>query len=250
MIISNTISERALFHNVIKITAMNESLGQRIKRLRKNLKMSQAALATACGWSSQSRVGNYEVGTREPSLGDIEAMAKALGVEYADLVVGGGSGGSYKLGETQCAYSVDSNVAPAHQPARKPRIYPLISWVEAGEITEAPGKIGEAHKWIESTENAGQDAYWLTVSGHSMTTSTNPSFPEGSLILVKPDAEIINGKYYVVEMIDTGEKTFKQYVEDAGFRYLRPLNDRYHPIDIDHNCRFLGRVVDTKMTGL
>ena len=83
-----------------------------------------------------------------------------------------------------------------------------------------------------------------------MTSNGNPTFPEGSLILVKPDADIINGKYYVVEMLDTGEKTFKQYVEDAGYRYLRPLNDKYRTIEIDNNCRFLGRVVDTKMTGL
>lgn len=143
-----------------------------------------------------------------------------------------------------------SNVDYARSPYGRQRTYPVISWVEAGEVTEAPSRIGEAHPHIESTENAGLEGYWLTVSGHSMTCNGNPSFPEGSLILVKPDAEIINGKYYVVEMLDSGEKTFKQYVEDAGFRYLRPLNEKYRTIEIDDNCRFIGRVVDTKMTGL
>jgi phage repressor protein C with HTH and peptisase S24 domain/DNA-binding XRE family transcriptional regulator len=63
-------------------------LAERIKRTRKNAKMSQAQLAEACGWKSQSRVGNYEAGTREPSFADIEAMAKALGVDKSDLLIG------------------------------------------------------------------------------------------------------------------------------------------------------------------
>ncbi|WAH56573.1 helix-turn-helix domain-containing protein [Pseudomonas silvicola] len=66
---------------------MNESLGQRIKRLRKAAKMSQAQLAEACGWKSQSRVGNYEAGTREPMLADIAEIAKALGVDESEILL-------------------------------------------------------------------------------------------------------------------------------------------------------------------
>lgn len=67
---------------------MNESLGQRIKRLRKAAGISQAQLADACGWKSQSRVGNYEVGTREPTLADIDAMAAALRIDKSELLIG------------------------------------------------------------------------------------------------------------------------------------------------------------------
>lgn len=66
---------------------MNESLSQRIKRLRKASGMSQSQLAEACGWKSQSRVGNYEAGTREPTLADIASMATALGVEQSELLL-------------------------------------------------------------------------------------------------------------------------------------------------------------------
>lgn len=61
-------------------------LAERIKRARKNAGKSQAQLAEACGWS-QSRVGNYEAGTREPSFADIELMAKALSVEKSELLL-------------------------------------------------------------------------------------------------------------------------------------------------------------------
>lgn len=65
---------------------MKESLAQRLKRLRKASGMSQAALADACGWS-QSRVGNYEAGTREPSLADIAAMAASMKVDQSELLL-------------------------------------------------------------------------------------------------------------------------------------------------------------------
>ena len=143
-----------------------------------------------------------------------------------------------------------SNITSALQPTRKHKEYPLISWVQAGDLTESPSNVGSEHKWFESTENAGDGGYWLRVQGDSMTCLGNPSFPAGSLILVRPEADVINGKYYVVEMLDSGEKTFKQYVEDAGFKYLRPLNPGYRTIEINGNCRVLGRVIDTKMTGL
>lgn len=70
-----------------EITRMNEPLSQRIKRLRKASGLSQAQLAEACGWKSQSRVGNYEAGTREPTLADISAMATALDVDQAELLL-------------------------------------------------------------------------------------------------------------------------------------------------------------------
>lgn len=67
---------------------MNESLAMRIKRYRKAAGLSQADLADACGWKSQSRVGNYEAGTREPTLADIAVIAEALGIQQADLLIG------------------------------------------------------------------------------------------------------------------------------------------------------------------
>ncbi|BAP44425.1 XRE family transcriptional regulator [Pseudomonas sp. 21LCFQ02] len=66
---------------------MNETIGKRIKRLRTAAKMSQAQLAQACGWKSQSRVGNYEADSREPSFADIEAIATALQIDKSQLLL-------------------------------------------------------------------------------------------------------------------------------------------------------------------
>jgi transcriptional regulator with XRE-family HTH domain len=56
-----------------------------LKRLRKAAKLSQEGLALACGWSGQSRVGNYESGFREPELAEIPVIARALGVQVGEL---------------------------------------------------------------------------------------------------------------------------------------------------------------------
>jgi SOS-response transcriptional repressor LexA len=212
-------------------------IGQIIRAARKAKKLSLEELAHRIG-SDSGNLSRLERGIQGTTAEKLKQIMDVLEIRLS----------AYRQYEDSLAEG--TNVSAVHQPLRKSRVYPLVSWVEAGELTESPGTIGETYRMIESTENAGFDAYWLTVSGHSMTSMTNPSFPEGSLILVKPDAEIINGKYYVVEMLDSGDKTFKQYVEDAGYRYLRPLNDKYRTIELNGNFRFIGRVVDAKMSGL
>nr|WP_298117371.1 helix-turn-helix transcriptional regulator [uncultured Pseudomonas sp.] len=85
MIIANTISERAVFHSVIMICGM-KTLGSRIKHFREAEHLSQASLAKACGWASQSRIGNYETDAREPTLSDIVLIAKALNRKAYELL--------------------------------------------------------------------------------------------------------------------------------------------------------------------
>ena len=133
----------------------------------------------------------------------------------------------------------------------RPKLYPLIdsSQLVMGAKSSGIFKLDDTHMYLESTEDAGEHGFWMVVKGDYMACNGNPSFPEGSRILIKPESEPQNGKYYVV-MLESGEYTFKQYVEDAGHKYLRPLNPNYRTIEIDASFHFIGRVVDTKMTGL
>lgn len=59
-------------------------LGDRIKKARKAAGLSQVELASRCGWDSASRVGNYEQGSREPSLADLMLIASFVkSTEYS-----------------------------------------------------------------------------------------------------------------------------------------------------------------------
>lgn len=144
------------------------------------------------------------------------------------------------------------NIIPMHQPHRDAREYPVITWIAAGERTESSAYLpaGIADEWLTSTENAGHNGYWLRVKGQSMTSNSQPSFPEGTPILVRPEGfELVSGKFYIARHRD-GESTFKQYVQDAGIGYLVPLNKDYQTVPIDGAWEIIGRVIDAKITGL
>ncbi|KXU38693.1 hypothetical protein AXE65_12430 [Ventosimonas gracilis] len=213
-----------------------EKLGARIAHYRKSKGLSQAELAKACGWSSQSRVGNYEKNTREPSLDDLKKLADVLGIPLPALI------------EEQD--SAINNVRAVEMQSQRYYRYPLISSVNAGtgnEVWEC-WMPEHAEEWLYSTENAGKRGYWLTVDGHSMTATTSPSFPEGTRILVQSESfSVINGKFYIAQNRD-GETTFKRYQRDSGKDYLMPLNPDFRPIDMDKDgWHIIGRVLDIKL---
>jgi SOS-response transcriptional repressor LexA len=208
-------------------------IGQIIRNARKAKKLSLEELAHQVD-SDSGNLSRLERGLQSTTPEKLKQIMSILGIKLSPQDAG------------------MSNVQMALQPSREPKEYPLISWVIAGEWAESCDNFhpGDADEWISSTENAGEHGFWLTVRGDSMTCAGNPSFPEGSRILVMPEADLISGKYYVVKMLDSGESTFKQYIEDAGLKYLRPLNTAYRTIQINGECKFIGRVIDTKMTGL
>lgn len=224
---------------------MNETFGQRLKKLRKLRRMSQAQLADACGWKSQSRVGNYETDTREPSFADLETLASALRVQVANLMVTSGTSAR------EASASFDANVEPAFRQSRKPQPYPVISWIAAGERAQSPDQyVPGSGLAFESDQNAGEHGYWLEVKGGSMTSTTSPTFLPGTYVLVQPEGfDLVSGKYYIAQHRD-GETTFKQYVYDAGREYLVPLNPAFETIKMDDDWDIIGRVIDIKVTGL
>lgn len=200
---------------------------------------SQAALAKLCGWSSQSRVGNYESGTREPTLGDIELMAKALGVPYGVLLIGEDFEASRPL------VSETSNVGDTHQPTRMYR-YPVVSSVTAGAWAEAVEE-GFSDRYETSDYKAKGPAFWLEVVGDSMTAPSGTSVPEGMLILVDTGVEPRPGKLVVAKLPSSNDATFKKLIDDAGQLYLKPLNPEYSMIKCTDDCKIIG--VAVRVTG-
>lgn len=64
------------------------NVGIRIKQARLNMGWSQPELARACGWSSQSRISQYEQGKREPKYADIVILSEKLRVSIGWLLGG------------------------------------------------------------------------------------------------------------------------------------------------------------------
>lgn len=208
-----------------------KTLGQRIAFYRKAKKISQAQLAELCGWGSQSRIGNYEKDIREPSLSDLSLLSEKLGIDRALLT------GDLDPLPFKEAIPVSN--------FRATYTYPVISWVSAGLVNEAiqPDYIED---YVNSDINAGEKGFWLKVKGDSMTSNNGISFPDGMYILINPNIMIKNYDFTVAKLIESNEATFKQYVEESGIKYLKPLNSSYKMQELDSRWQIVGKVVDAR----
>lgn len=151
-----------------------------------------------------------------------------------------------KIGEN--ASSETGNIGPVSG-VLKSFPYPVISWVAAGEWAEAiePFAPGNADHYEISDYEAKGPAFWLEVKGDSMTAPTGTSITEGMMILVDTEAEARSGKLVIAKLTDSNEATFKKLVEDAGRRFLKPLNPEYPMIQVNGNCKIIGVVVRAMM---
>lgn len=212
---------------------MNDEIAARLKSLRESKGLSQKALAELCGWKSQSRIGNYELGTRSVSADDAAIIAKALGVTPAELLFGD-------------ALDSDLTYVGAYKPGKK---YPVLSSVQAGAWAEAVETytLADIDLWLESDVHIQGDAFWLLVDGDSMTAPAGLSIPEGTYVLFDTGREPINGSLVVAKMSDSNEATFKKLIMDGGVKYLKGLNPAWPLIPINGNCQIIGVAVETKM---
>lgn len=211
------------------------SIADRLRRLLMEKQWSEGELARRSG-VPQPTINRILSGeSNSPRKPTVMALARALGVTPMWLLFGTGN----------------NNVVLAEQPYRDERRYPLISWIAAGQFAESPDGFqpGDGAEFIASHENAGDSGYWLEVKGRSMVSPTDGlSFPPGMRILVKPEGfDVVNGKFYIAKMLDSGETTFKRYIRDAGVEYLEPLNPSFETLRMDDNVVLIGRVVDAKL---
>ena len=205
---------------------INEIIGERLKSIRESKGFSQAQLAKLCGYSSASRIGNYELGERKISADDALRISEILEVSPAELMFG----------------SQSEQVISNYQ-------YPLFTKVQAGAFSTEFNSYTQkdAVSWIPTAKKASERAFWLEVEGQSMTAPPGgkPSFPEGMLILVDPDEEVEFGDFCVARLLND-EFTFKRLIREGGVEYLEPLNPRYDLIPINGNCTIIGKVIKSQ----
>ena len=185
--------------------------------------------------------------------GSLSALARRAGVSRAYLArVRAGtpypSGNPRRMGDRMAAKLERAmgrpvgwmDGPPRHARGRLPPgdALPVISWVQAGQWTEAREFPADAER-LHCPLPCGPNTFVLRVAGHSMA----PRFPDGDYIFVDPDVPAENGRFVVVRRDDGA--TFKQLVEEDGRRYLKAANpDWPEPIvEIDADAAVCGVVV-------
>ena len=138
--------------------------------------------------------------TKSPKLENLTALGRALGVDIG-----------LPVSKTASQSPLDSNVETGPNVVGR---LPLISWVQAGSMTEAIDLFvpGVAEEWVESPWPHSSTAYCLTVRGISMY----PDYREGEIILVEPELAAQHGDDVIARTPD-GDVTFKrlQITEDG-----------------------------------
>ncbi len=148
-------------------------------------------------------------------------------------------------------HSADSSTQPAriyeapavYATTATLRLFPLISWVQAGHWTDIPDQhhYNDAEEWLPCAARCGPRTFVLRVQGESMA----PRFADGELIFVDPDAEARHGSFVVVRLDDAAQATFKQLIIEGGRRFLRAINERWPDpiIEINSHATLCGVVI-------
>ena len=221
-----------------------EKLGRAIEEARKKAGISKAELARQFKVTPQSVQGWVKTGrvSKDTLIALMDFFQNDVPPAHWGL-----RGDSYQYLDVAKALAPPSNKALDAQANTLPGpdvrgSVPLISWVQAGEWAEIVDTFqpGEADEWRETTANVGPHAFALRVQGDSMTSPAGISIPEGSVVIIDPDADYHNGSIVVAKLVDTQEATLKKLVIDGPNKYLKPLNPSYAPIPINGNCRIIG----------
>ncbi|ETX11627.1 repressor [Marinomonas ushuaiensis DSM 15871] len=210
------------------------TIADRVKEKRAELGLTQAELAKRVGISQQSLQKIEDGGTQNPRK--LLNLAKELKCTPEWLQLG-------YIGEVrENASSYLDNIAYQGHFNKRPVIRDIqsIDWSKANDFNSQ-------EEWLEVSSGTSQDAFWLTVSGDSMMSTSGISISEKHLILVEPQQTAHNGDMVIVRMKDRNEVAFKKLVIDTGLIYLASLNSSYRPIEMTDNFSFIGIVKEARL---
>ncbi len=226
------------------VTDKDIQIAERLRRIwdakRAQLSLSQEKAAEILGFKTQGAVSQF-LNAKVPLNTEntlkfaalLEVPAEEINPALTDLL------------RSVRRHSLDSD-HKLHENFYK---YPLFTTIQAGLFTseERSFSRSDAVSWIPTTRKASEDAFWLEVSGHSMTApqGASPSFPEGILILIDPKESATPGDFCVARM-DGDEFTFKRLIKEGGEIYLQPLNPQFPLLKCNDSCQMVGKVIKSQ----
>ncbi|TLU75375.1 LexA family protein [Mannheimia varigena] len=210
-----------------------QTLGDRIRSRRKELKLTQKDLATALKGVSHVAVSQWESSTTKPNSENILDLSTVLQCDISWLLRGNG----------------ESNVVPASIGMTK---VPLISYIQAGQwtgIDDFRETCGD-YEYILTDLDVSENAFALEIKGDSM----NPDFLEGDKVIIDPDVQPNAGEF-VAAINGDYEATFKKYrpledLDEYGRQHfeLIALNPDYHKLStLKQEIRIIGTMVEHRI---
>lgn len=209
-------------------------IGARIKSARKARGLTQEQLAEACGWSGQSRIGNYETGKREPSAADMQLIAAALGIPVTYLWVGP-EAPPIRVGEPAVPYPPNRGETALD--------IPIVDIATVGDefLRQDSGPAMMAADWTICPVKHGVRTFAFRMPDDSMTAASAKSIPKDFFLWVDPDQRESEHDKPVLARLDGGQLVVAQYMRQAGREWLHLLNTAYPPLSGPFEV--VGRVI-------
>lgn len=181
---------------------------------KKELRLNQETFGEALGMS-QAGVSHYLNGMNALNLPVAIKAAAILGVSIEDF--------SPRLAAQHRGFVENTFIARDYGVKGE---LPHISWVAAGELSEAenPYPAGHAKEWIKTPFDIDDGDYILTVIGQSMYKPDGTGYSDGDYIHVKANLQPTHGEDVIARTPD-GKATFKRYTESESGAYLEAINE-------------------------
>lgn len=222
--------------------------GHAIRTARTQAKLTQAELAERCGLSSASTIGNYENGTREPTLDMIVKICDATGISwlmFSELLQGSsdsksGLQMSEKARGHNAAARLDLDLLDVP-------LYTVEASIGAGRTTTEPVDLVQRltvrlsqlrrHCTFSSVSNLA----FITGRGNSM----EPTYREGDVLLIDQGVrEHVQDGVYVLNL--NGEeyvKTLHRWPDDTLHMISDAMPQRAYAIRTEDVLAIRGRVL-------
>ena len=186
-----------------------ESIGNRIRNLRKDKKLTQKDLAKILGITDAAIV-HWEKDVNIPKLEHLNIMAPTLNTTI-DYIMYGKS-------------DTSDNVIDFRPITR---MLPVLTYVQCGSMTNVRSiSPHEIDNWLPSPPDTGKNSFYLITQG----ISNSPEFNDGDFICIDPDVPleyVQTGEMIIVFQDD--EATFKALVRENKSLYLKALNNNFQP---------------------
>ncbi|WP_420002153.1 LexA family protein [Acinetobacter sp. LF10] len=186
-----------------------ESIGNRIRNLRKEKKLTQKDLAKILGITDAAIV-HWEKDVNIPKLEHLNIMAPTLNTTI-DYIMYGKS-------------DTSDNVIDFRPITR---MLPVLTYVQCGSMTNVRSiSPHEIDNWLPSPPDTGKNSFYLITQG----ISNSPEFNDGDFICIDPDVPleyVQTGEMIIVFQDD--EATFKALVRENKSLYLKALNNNFQP---------------------
>jgi len=231
------------------------SVGERIKKARKYFgkftgqEISQMKLAEYCGWpGAQTRISNYENGTRDPSPNDLILIARATGSRVEWLQFGSGEMEANKSSDTSNVTNITDKLLQSPNDDLFIPISDATASMGNGNAVLSHeiviGHLKVSRQWIRNTLSISKpdNLAVITAFGDSMA----PTFSDGDTLLI--DRGVNEMKVDAVYVIAMNDELFVKRVQRRmdGALVIKSDNPLYDPYVVENGDKneleVLGRV--------